>query len=587
MSRSRRLTCLAMVGAALSVPAIADARTADPPEAEAAGTVNLISVSSPPRVAAPGSTFRLTGRVRNTSNRAERMRLTVTLRKTRTARQGRTVRAKRLAAVKGGRTRAYKTTVRLPATLAAGRYHLRACVRIPTKSGNRGTDCRFAKRTILIARAGTPGTPAPAAGPPASAPGAPGSPRISRPESACAAGRAARALPHPRLHGDHGRVRGHRIRRRRGPQGRRPQAPLQRQCGGQLIGIHRQEPRALPRRGLPQHHRGPAHRRPAGRVRDLLPRRRRLPGPRLGDRDRARLAVPDRAARHPRRRAAVPTRTRLKVADRGHVATKNLPEYWPARAWYNFAERPRRQPRAGHGRGEALHSFRAARWAPWADHPVAWCKDYRGGRSFYTSGSTSAIGTETASPTTSPARWSGRPACRQRLQRLRRDGARQLRADQDQRAPEPERAHRLRPAPRRPDHPDRPRRPGPAARPGDVGDRAGHRDDPRLHEQRGRALRPRGRQRLRDQPLGLPVLRAADRHRGAVGRRHPHHHHAGRERPHHGGGPVAPGTPGSATSSCRGSSSSTARPRLRARPRLGAEDPPGRQQPRCLLPRRR
>ena len=56
----------------------------------------------------------------------------------------------------------------------------------------------------------------------------------------------------------------------------------------------------------------------------------------------------------------------------------------------------------------------------------------------------------------------GRPG----LQRLRRDRARQLRADQDQRAAEPERADRLRRAPRRPRHPDRPRRPAAPARPG-------------------------------------------------------------------------------------------------------------------------
>ena len=51
-------------------------------------------------------------------------------------------------------------------------------------------------------------------------------------------------------------------------------------------------PRQVPRRHLPRHRGGcPAQRRAEGRVRGVLPRRRRLPRDRLGDRDRARLAV--------------------------------------------------------------------------------------------------------------------------------------------------------------------------------------------------------------------------------------------------------------------------------------------------------
>ena len=116
--------------------------------------------------------------------------------------------------------------------------------------------------------------------------------------------------------------------------------------------------------------------------------------------------------------------------------------------------------------------------------------------------------------------------------------------------------------------------------------RAGHRDDPRLHQQRGRAVRPRGRQRLRNEPLGLPVLRAADRHRGAVGRRHPH---ASPRRP--ASAPTTAADPGAWDPwlgyfqlSRFKFVDGAARP---ARPRLGAEDPPGAEQPGRLLPRRR
>ena len=93
------------------------------------------------------------------------------------------------------------------------------------------------------------------------------------------------------------------------------------------------------------------------------------------------------------------------------------------------------------------------------------------------------------------------------LQRLRRHRARELRAGQGHRAAEHQRADRLRPAAGRPPHPDDPRRARAPARPGDrlVGR---HRADPGLHQQRGRALRPRRGQQLRDQQVGLPVLRA-------------------------------------------------------------------------------
>ena len=145
------------------------------------------------------------------------------------------------------------------------------------------------------------------------------------------------------------------------------------------------------------------------------------------------------------------------------------------------------------------------------------------------------------------------------LQRLRRDRAGELPAGQGQRAAEPQRADRLRPAARRARDPDRPaRRRAPArSRERHLGD---HRQHPGLHRQRGRPLRPGYRQQLRHEPLGLPVLRPADgRQRQAVGRHAPVTHDdarrtAGAEpRPR----TSARGTPTSATSSCRGSSSST------------------------------
>ena len=104
------------------------------------------------------------------------------------------------------------------------------------------------------------------------------------------------------------------------------------------------------------------------------------------------------------------------------------------------------------------------------DHPIAWCKDYKGGRSFYT-----GVGLVRRTPTAGKHlagrdRVDGRRR-RPRLQRLRRDGAGQLPADEDLGAAEPQRADRLRRAARRPRDPDRARRPAAPARPGEGRDR--------------------------------------------------------------------------------------------------------------------
>ena len=85
-----------------------------------------------------------------------------------------------------------------------------------------------------------------------------------------------------------------------------------------------------------------------------------------------------------------------KVLDRGHDASKNLPEYWNLNdTYYNWTSNVRGlshvlttvsdAPFNKTGDGPTLTPSPAARRAPMgADHPVTWCKDYRGGRSYYT-----------------------------------------------------------------------------------------------------------------------------------------------------------------------------------------------------------
>ena len=112
----------------------------------------------------------------------------------------------------------------------------------------------------------------------------------------------------------------------------------------------------------------------------------------------------------------------IKVADRVHDATKNLPEYWDRTdAWYNFTANVRgvshvlatvvEDPFGPQPQGQVLDGIAGGTMG--ADHPVSWCKDYKGGRSFYTALGNTAdeLRRRRTSGRTSRARSTGRPAC--------------------------------------------------------------------------------------------------------------------------------------------------------------------------------
>jgi PKD repeat protein len=91
-------------------------------------------------------------------------------------------------------------------------------------------------------------------------------------------------------------------------------------------------------------------------------------------------------------KAAVQSAT-VKVYDRVHDATKDLPEYWNRTdAWYNFKGNVRgvshvldtvvEDPFGPQPQGNTLDGISGGTMG--ADHPLSWCKDYKGGRSFYT-----------------------------------------------------------------------------------------------------------------------------------------------------------------------------------------------------------
>ncbi len=71
------------------------------------------------------------------------------------------------------------------------------------------------------------------------------------------------------------------------------------------------------------------------------------------------------------------------VADRGHPSTKHLPVRWQRRdEWYEFRANPR-------GDVHVLATLDESTYQGGGmgdDHPIAWCHEFDGGRSFYTAG---------------------------------------------------------------------------------------------------------------------------------------------------------------------------------------------------------
>ena len=71
----------------------------------------------------------------------------------------------------------------------------------------------------------------------------------------------------------------------------------------------------------------------------------------------------------------------IKVADKNHPATKHLPDRWSRfDEWYDYRANPR-------GDVHVLATLDETSYqngTMGSDHPITWCQDYAGGRSFYT-----------------------------------------------------------------------------------------------------------------------------------------------------------------------------------------------------------
>ncbi|MEV0524237.1 ThuA domain-containing protein [Streptomyces sp. NPDC050439] len=72
---------------------------------------------------------------------------------------------------------------------------------------------------------------------------------------------------------------------------------------------------------------------------------------------------------------------KVQVEDHGHPSTAHLPGIWERTdEWYNYRSNPRDHAHVLASLDESSYSGGSMS----GDHPIAWCQDYKGGRSFYT-----------------------------------------------------------------------------------------------------------------------------------------------------------------------------------------------------------
>jgi type 1 glutamine amidotransferase len=76
-------------------------------------------------------------------------------------------------------------------------------------------------------------------------------------------------------------------------------------------------------------------------------------------------------------------RATINVTDRSHPSTRHLPRRWTRTdEWYNFAANPRGRVHVCAVLDESTYSGGTMG----ADHPIAWCHRFKGGRAWYTGG---------------------------------------------------------------------------------------------------------------------------------------------------------------------------------------------------------
>jgi type 1 glutamine amidotransferase len=352
---SRWMALPALVVLALAVPGTAVAKRSDAGKSAAAP---LRSVSAPPEEALAGGSFMLSARIANAARRSTRPQFVVRLHKHKYVSGGRVLIAKRLGRIAARESRRFTVEVELPES-TLGRYWLTVCVR-----ARAGRDCRRSGNRINIVRP-TPSAGGGAEHPQPSEAAAP--PRFDVLAFTEAAGEthasAADGIDALRDIGSRNRFR---VTVAGNSAGVFTESNLKRyravvflntagdvlnaaeqtafenyfRDGGGFLGIHS----AIVTEPDWQF------------LTDLLGTRATGPA------------------------AALDSAT-IKVADRVHDASKSLPEYWElSDEYYNFTSNVR-------GFSHVLATVDETTYTGGTmgfDHPVAWCKDYQGGRSFYT-----------------------------------------------------------------------------------------------------------------------------------------------------------------------------------------------------------
>jgi len=75
----------------------------------------------------------------------------------------------------------------------------------------------------------------------------------------------------------------------------------------------------------------------------------------------------------------------IKVSDRAHPSTDHLPAQWERYdEWYNYRSNPRGDVHVLATLDESTYNPESGAMGP--DHPIAWCQEFDGGRSWYTGG---------------------------------------------------------------------------------------------------------------------------------------------------------------------------------------------------------
>ena len=355
MARARRLACLAPLTLALLAPAAA----------QAAPTLKVRSVASPPQVVAPGGSFSIASRVENSTRKSQRVRVRVTLRTTKYGKVRYTASAARKT-LKARKSARYSVRVKLPSTLKEGRYYVRACADTGKVSG---AACRFTTKRVTVRKAAPAPAPAPTAPPaaaPLPAPGPTTAPEfkvLAFTKGGTATAETAKAL---RDLGDTNRfavtVTDDASVFTQASLGEYKTVIFVNNKGDILTDAQQAAFEAYYQQGGGFLAIGAAiEAEPTWAFYEQL----------LGTRAASTNPV---ATNQP---------ATIKVADRVHDASKSLPEYWKRTdAYYNFRDNVRGQSHVLATVDETTYTGGTMKTL--ADHPVAWCKDYKSGRSFYT-----------------------------------------------------------------------------------------------------------------------------------------------------------------------------------------------------------